>query len=57
MAGASFGVVLEEGGGSNSNVCALKAEIEEAEGAARHRQELFMLVGLTMGSLRQQLRL
>ena len=43
MAGASFGVMLEEGGGSNSNVRALKAEIEEAEGALRHRQELFML--------------
>ena len=35
---------MEEGGGDNSNVRALKAEIEEAEGAARHRQELFMLV-------------
>ena len=35
MAGASFGVMLEEGGGSNSNVCALKAEIEEAEGGRR----------------------
>jgi len=44
MAGASFAVVLEEGGGSNSNVCALKAEIEETEGASRGRQELFMLV-------------
>ena len=44
MAGASFGVMLEEGGGSSSNVRALKAEIEEAEGASRHRQELFMLV-------------
>ena len=44
MAGASFGVMLEEGGGSNSNVGALKAEIEEAEGALRYRQELFMLV-------------
>jgi hypothetical protein len=44
MAGASFGVMLEEGGGSNSSVRALKAEIEEAEGASRHRQELFMLV-------------
>ena len=30
MVGASFGVLLEEGGGSNSNVRALKAEIEEA---------------------------
>ena len=44
MAGASFGVMLEEGGGSSSNVRALKAEIEGAEGVARHRQELFMLV-------------
>ena len=44
MAGASFGVVLEKGGGSNSSVRALKAEIEEAEGALHHRQELFMLV-------------
>ena len=44
MAGASFGVMLEEGGGSNSNVGAVKVEIEEAEGASRHRQELFMLV-------------
>ena len=43
MAGASFRVMLEEEGGS-SNVGALKAEIEEAEGAARHRQELFVLV-------------
>ena len=43
MAGASFGVLLKEGGGSNSNVRALKAEIEEAEGALCHRQELFML--------------
>ena len=31
-------------GGSSSNVCALKADIEEAEGASRDRQELFMLV-------------
>ena len=45
MAGASFGVMLEEGGGSSSNVRALKAEIEEAEGALRYRQELFILVG------------
>ena len=44
MAGASFGEMLEEGGGSNSNVRALKAEIQEAEGAARDWQELFMLV-------------
>ena len=44
MAGAGFGVMLEEGGGSNSNVRALKAEIEEAEGTSRHRQELFILV-------------
>jgi hypothetical protein len=44
MTGASFGVMLEEGGGSNSSVRALKAEIEEAEGASCHRQELFMLV-------------
>ena len=44
MAGASFGVMLEEGGGSNSNIRALKAEIKEAEGAPRHRQELFMRV-------------
>ena len=44
MTGASFGVMLEEGGGSNCSVRALKAEIEEAEGALRHRQELFMLV-------------
>jgi hypothetical protein len=36
--------MLEEGGGSKRNVGALKAEIEEAEGAPRHRQELFMLV-------------
>ena len=51
MAGASFGVMLEEGGGSNSNVRALKAEIEEAEGAPRYRQELFMLVeGVEDGS-------
>ena len=33
MAGASFGVTLEDGGGSNSNVRALKVEIEEEEGA------------------------
>ena len=39
MAGASFGVMLEEGGGSNSNVGALKAEIEEAEGAPREPPE------------------
>ena len=44
MTGASFGVMLEEGGGSNSSVRALKAEIKEAEGASRHRQELLMLV-------------
>ena len=44
MAGASFGVILEEGGGSNSNVYALKEEIGEAEGALRYRQELFMVV-------------
>jgi len=44
MAGASFGVILEEGDGSNSNVYALKEEIGEAEGALRYRQELFMLV-------------
>jgi hypothetical protein len=51
MAGASFGVMLEEGGGSNSSVRALKAEIEEAEGASRYRQELFMLVeGVEEGS-------
>ena len=36
MAGASFGVSLEEEGGS-SNVGALKAEIEEADGALRYR--------------------
>ena len=35
--------MLEEGGGSSS-IRALKAEIEEAEGALRDRQELFMLV-------------
>ena len=34
MAGVSFAVMLEEGGGSNSNIRALKAEIEEAEGGA-----------------------
>jgi hypothetical protein len=44
MAGASFGMMLEEEGGSSSNFRDLKAEIEEAEGALRHRQELFMLV-------------
>ena len=44
IAGASFGVILDEGGGSSSNVRALKAEIEEAEGASRHWQELSMLV-------------
>ena len=44
MAGASFGVTLEEGGGYNSNVRDLKAEIEEVEGLSRDRQELFMLV-------------
>ena len=43
MAGASFGVMLEEGGGSKSNVRALKAEIKETEGTPSHRQELFML--------------
>ena len=37
-----FGVVLEEG--SSCSVRALKAGIEEAEGAAHYRQELFMLV-------------
>ena len=51
MAWVSFGVMLEEGGGSNSNVRSLKAEIEEAEGALCHRQELFMLVeGVEDGS-------
>ena len=44
MGGASFGVILEEGGGSNSNVRALKVEIQEAERAPCHWQELFMLV-------------
>ena len=44
MAGASFGVILEDGGGSNSNACALKVKIEEAEGAPCDRQDLFMLV-------------
>ena len=44
MAGASFGLTMEEGGGSNSNIRALKAEIEEVEGVLRYRQELFMLV-------------
>ena len=42
MAGVSFGVMLEERGGSNSSV--LKAEIVEVEFALRHRQELFMMV-------------
>ena len=51
MAGASFAVMLEEEGGSNSNVRALKAEIEEVEGALRYWQELFMLVeGVEDGS-------
>ena len=44
MAGASFGVMLEEGGGSNSSVRALKAEIEEAKGALCYQQEIFMVV-------------
>ena len=44
MAGASFGVMLEEGGGSNSSVRALKAEIKETEGTPSHRQDLLMLV-------------
>ena len=44
MAGSSFGVMLEEGGGSNSNVLALKAETEEAEGAPSYRQEFFTLI-------------
>jgi hypothetical protein len=35
--------MLEEGGGSNSNVRALKAEIKETEGTPSHRQELFVL--------------
>ena len=34
MAGTSFGVMMEEGGGSNSNVRALKARIEEAKGTS-----------------------
>ena len=51
MAGTSFGVTLEEGGGSNSIVRALKAEIEETEGTPSHQQELFMLVkGVGEGS-------
>ena len=37
-------MLLEEGGEIDSNVRALKAEIEESEGASRHWQELFMLV-------------
>ena len=41
MAGVSFGVTLGEGGRSNSNVCALKAEIEEAEGTLRHTDRSF----------------
>jgi len=44
MDGASFGVMLEEGDGSNSNVRALKAKIEKVDGAACERQELFMLL-------------
>ena len=44
MAGASFGVMFEEGGGSNSTVRALKAEIEEVEGAPCYGQELFCLL-------------
>ena len=44
MAGASFGVMLEEESGSNSSVRALRAETEETEGASRYRQELFMPV-------------
>ena len=44
--------MLEEGGGSNSSVRALEVEIEEAEGALRHRQEHFMLVvGVEDGSV------
>ena len=43
MAGASFGVALEEGGGSKSNVRALKVEIKEAQGTPSHLQKLFML--------------
>ena len=44
-------MTLDEGGGSNSNVRALKAEIEEAKGALRHRQQLCMLVeGVEDGS-------
>ena len=38
-------MTLEEGGGSNNNVRALKEEIKETEeGAPYDRQELFMLV-------------
>ena len=39
MSGRSFGVVLE----ADTEVLALKSEIEEAEGTAAHRQDLLML--------------
>ena len=51
MVGASVVVMLEERDGINSNVRALKSEIEEVEGTSRYRQELFMLVeGVEDGS-------
>jgi hypothetical protein len=43
MSGRSFEVTLEVGA-ATSNVWALKAEIETAEGTPWHRQELFELV-------------
>ena len=39
MSGRCFGVVLE----TDTEVCLLKFEIEEAEGTAAHRQDLLML--------------
>ena len=39
MSGRSFGVVVE----ADTEVLALKSEIEEAEGTAAHRQDLLML--------------
>ena len=41
MTGRSFGVSLEEGG--NATVSVLKSEIQEVEGTAAPRQDLFLL--------------
>jgi hypothetical protein len=54
LSGASFEVTLEVGP-TTSNVRALKAEIETAEGTPWHRQELFELVENVEGACEEPL--